>query len=502
MTISAAAMCSIKTVPIEEQRGVALVIFVIMLALAGAAYTLANVSLERMRAEESISTQAALMQAKRALLDFAATYEDRKYTATSAVERKKYAGQYGFLPCPDYLDAGEEGGADGNCLARGVNAIGMFPWATLETGVFKSGSGQCLWYAVSGEYKSSPKTRMLNEDTNGGFRLYNPDGTVRQGALAQDRVVAVIIDPSIALAGQSRNYDDSSLCGKDYNPAAYLEGNGAINNALLSGTPLAVDDFITRGIGTDGEASPFNDALVTITRDELWDAIHSRKDFVKDHASAMRRLTEALARCIAEYGNHSNNNRRKLPRPAAVDFSGADYRLDANYSDTAGVSYVGRFPYIVNESDTALGSSYAPNAAEPILFEKSFCNALIAGEGYKTWKNWKDHFFYAVSAYYAPENTETKTAPACDGTNCIAVGGDEYAAVVIYANSPMDSQVRNEPIAGDADTKKFLANYVEVVDPVGDGTGDYTPEGSGEAKDIAFCIEQEDAGLFTVESCP
>ena len=495
MTISAAAMCSIKTVPIEEQRGVALVIFVIMLALAGAAYTLANVSLERMRTEESISTQAVLVQAKRALLDY-------------AVVNAKPA-EYGFLPCPDHLDAAaEEGGQEGNCLPTGLNAIGLFPWASLETGVLKSGTGQCLWYAVSGDFKASPKTKMLNKDTNGAFRLYGPDGMVRQGALAQDRVVAVIIDPSKVLPGQSRNYDDSSLCGKDYSPAAYLEGNGTINNALLTGTPLAVDEFIARGIGTDEEASPFNDALVTITRDELWDAILSRGDIADGTKSAMRRLTEALALCIAAYGNKNDN--RKLPRPAPVDFSGADYRIDENYSDTTGVSHVGRFPYIVDDSDTALGS-YAPNAAEPILFEKGYCNELpltvepkidlrkVPDEesqsepAYPTWKNWKDHFFYAVSSRYAPASTAG--AAACDGANCIVVDGTEYAAVVIYAGSRMAGQVRNEPVAGDTDTKKFLANYVEVVNPVGDGTGDYTPT----QNDIAFCIT--DADPFTVVSC-
>ena len=500
MTISAAAMCSIKTLSIEKQRGVALVIFVIMLALAGAAYTVANVSVERIRAEESVSTQAVLMRAKRALLNYAATYEDEK------------SGEYGFLPCPHSVDnpGFSEGGADGNCLPTGVNAIGLFPWATLETGVLKSGTGQCLWYVVSGEYKASPKTKMLNEDTNGAIRLYNPDGTVRQGALAQDRVVAVIIDPSSMLPGQSRSYDDSSLCGKDYSPAAYLEGNGVIINALLSGAPLAVDEFITRGIGTDEEASPFNDALVTITRDELWDAIHSRKDFVEDAGSTMRRLTEALAQCIASYGNRSGN--RKLPRPAPVDFSGADYRLDANYSDTPGASYVGRFPYVVNDSDTALGSSYAPNDAEPILFEKGYCDELpltvepkvdlrkVPDEesqsepAYPTWKNWKDHFFYAVSSRYAPASTAG--AAACDGANCIAVDGTEYAAVVIYAGSRMAGQVRNEPVAGDTDTKKLLANYIEVVDPVGDGTGNYTPT----ENDIAFCITDTDP--FAVVSCP
>ena len=455
-----------------------------MLALAGAAYTLASVSLERMRTEESISTQTVLMQAKRALLDYAVTYEDAN------------PGQYGFLPCPDRVDTTvpPEGGADGgNCLATAVNAMGLFPWASLETGVLKSGTGQCLWYAVSGEYKSSPKTKMLNQDTNGAIRLYNPDGTVRQGALAQDRVVAVIIDPSTVLPAQSRNYDDSSLCGKDYTPAAYLEGNGVIDNASLTGTPLAIDEFITRGIGTDEVANPFNDALVTIMRDELWDAIRSRKDFATDPDSKMRRLTEALAECIGGYGE--DNLKRKLPRPAAVDFSGADYRVDENYSDTAGASYVGRFPYEVDDSDGALGSSYAPNDAEPVLFDKGYCSALIAGEGYKTWQNWKDHFFYAVSSYYAPENTTVGGAPACNGANCIVVDGTEYAAVVIYAGNRTAGQVRNEPAAGDSDTKKFLANYVEVVNPVGDGTGNYTPT----ENDIAFCIT--DADPFDVVSC-
>jgi hypothetical protein len=235
---------------------------------------------------------------------------------------------------------------------------------------------------------------------------------------------------------------------------------------------------------------------------------------------AMLQMTEALALCIAAYGNNSDN--RKLPRPAAVNFNGLDYRTDANYNDTAAASYLGRYPYIVDDSDAALGTTLgvpnAPNISEPDLFKKGYCNALAVDsgsninlnpayppppppapqkppEGYTTWKNWKDHFFYAVSGYYAPSSAPDTGAP-CNATNCITVNGVRYAGVVLYAGSRIGVQVRNEPVAGDVDTKNSLVNYIEVINPIGDGTGDYTPTDN----DIAFCIKDENP--LTVVSCP
>ena len=489
------------------QGGVALLIFVIVLALAAIVYMLEGVSIEQLRNEQTLETRAALSRAKQALLDYAATYEDAN------------PGEYGFLPCPDYtISAIPEGGSEGNCGAAGVNMLGLFPWASLETGILRSGTGQCLWYAVSGDYKPvpppSPPTApppddvMLNEDSNGSMRLYRADGTsIKQGAQAQDRVVAMIIDPAGVLPGQNRSFDDSSQCGLDYVPSEYLEGNAAYNNSLLSGVAFAIDDFIESGAGTEELATPYNDNIITITRDELWNAILSRRDFIGDpgDASAMRRLTEALARCIAEYGNASGN--RKLPRPAAIDFGGADYRDDNNYDDTFAASYLGRYPYIVDDSDTVL-ATYAPAPAEDKLFDKGFCNAIaVAGgpaidfetdtaEGFWTWKNWKDHFFYAVSSFYAPANVPYTAAPSCTGSNCVEVGGTEYAAVVLFAGSRTGTQLRDEPVAGDADTKNSLLNYIEVINAAGNGTGDYTPTGN----DIAYCITDTDP--LTVVSCP
>jgi hypothetical protein len=495
-----------------RQDGIALLVFVIVLAFAAITYALNSVSIDQLRYDQTLTTQSALARAKQALIDYAVTYEDSN------------PGEYGFLPCPDYFDSAvpDEGGSDGGtCGGTRENILGLFPWASLETGILKSGTGQCLWYAVSGEYKNPPQTAMLNEDTNGAMRLYHADGVnIKQGAVAEDRVIAIIIDPSKVLPGQNRNFDNTSLCGKDYNPMEYLEGNGTINNSTLTGGELTIDDFIKSGVvggvATDELSPPYNDKVITITRKELWDAVVTRRDFVANNDSAMRRMTEALALCIAAYGNNSANH--KLPRPAAVDFIGLDYRADTNYNDTVAVSYLGRYPYIVDDSDTALGTTLgvpnAPNISEPDLFKKGYCNALpvagvppvdlstITAEGYITWKNWKDHFFYAVSEYYAPSSAADTVGPNCDGSNCIVVGGKEYAAVVLFAGSRTGVQLRNEPVAGDSDTKKILTNYLEVINPVGDGTGDYTPTGAigTPGSDIAYCIT--DADTLSVESCP
>ena len=188
-----------------KQDGIALIIFIVVLAFAAIVYTLKGVSVEQLRYEQVENTQKSLKRAKQALLDYAVTYADSN------------PGDYGFLPCPDYRDdSTAEGGSDGNCGAENVNILGLFPWASLETGILRSGTGQCLWYAVSGDYKSSPKADMLNEDSNGAARLYDDDGvSIKQGALAQDRVVAVII----ATILRRRNDKTQSAAGRKLLPA-------------------------------------------------------------------------------------------------------------------------------------------------------------------------------------------------------------------------------------------------------------------------------------------
>ncbi|MDX2507093.1 MAG: hypothetical protein QNL62_21815 [Gammaproteobacteria bacterium] len=503
----------------EHQKGIALLIFVIMVVLGSITYYLTGLSVEDIKLYKTKSTAQSLQQAKQALLAYAAAYSDLDADSDGNAD---FPGEFGFLPCPDYNGGLDEGLEDnGSCGATAISKLGYLPWRTLGIAPFKGDGGACLLYAVSGEYKNDEaaatnKSLMLNEDSNGMFQIADVANNPIVGINPDERLVAIIFAPGESLPGQARNVVAGTLCNNEYlNVHAYLDAAGSVNNSSLQGVADSLDTFLHARPGSDQLAvTPYNDTFVTITRKELWDAVISRPDFSANADSIIRRQTEALAKCLAAYANNSGN--RKLPRPADIDFAGGDYRIDGNYSDSAAASFLGRYPFTVANSDALLGVANAPNNAQPILFDKSllgigFCDALVVAggpeinlntgtqaEGYMLWKNWKDHFFYAVSDYYAPTGAVDTGAPGCNGTNCLGVGGTEYAAVVIYAGSRAGISTRNEPLplAGDVDTKKTLTNYLEVTNPVGNGKGDYTPTDN----DIMYCIRDTDP--LKVVSCP
>lgn len=488
-----------------QQRGVALLIFVIALLLGSITYYLTSLSVEDIKLYQKEKTAQSLQQAKQALLAYAAAYSDLDSDGDGNAD---FPGEFGFLPCPDYTNSALfEGIEDSSpCAVTNVSKLGYLPWRTLGIPPSKDEGGACLLYAVSGEYKNdeaaaSNKSLMLNEDTNGMFQVVDVANTPVVGTVPNERVVAIIFAPGEILPGNTRNTVAGTLCNKEYaNLSAYLDTIGLVDNSSLQGVADTLDTFLHAIAGSDQLAAPYyNDTFVTITRKELWDAVISRPDFSVNADSIMRRQTQALAMCLAAYANNSGN--RKLPRPAAIDFVGADYRVDTNYGDSGVVRFLGRYPYTVFNSDLLMFGN-APNMAVSILFNKGFCDALVPGpgplvinlnagvqaEGYMLWKNWKDHFFYAVSNYYAPSGAADAGAPSCNATNCLVVGGVPYAAVVIYAGSRVGGLTRDEPVAGDADTKNNLANYLEVVAPAVNGLGDYTPTGN----DIVFCITDTD----------
>ena len=476
-------------VPKVKQDGIALVIFVLMLALAATALMLRDTSISDIEYAQNIRRTRALTQAKQALVAYAVTYADR------------HPGEFAFLPCPDVsAAAGAEGDSDGSCGVKNANALGLFPWGTLETGVTKSGSGDCLWYAVSGEYKhvnAATKTDMLNRDTNGSFEIYNPRGILVQGAQPEDRIVAVIIDPSNAVGGQDRVFNDSSMCGSNDDPTEFLEGNGIIDNAAVSGTANTVDAFISGGVGTGELATPFNDRIVTITRDEIWDAVTARKTFYP----MMKNLTEALAICLRDYAEA--NSLYRLPWPAQIAL--ADYRISSNYDDQDDATpvYAGRYPFIIADSNSDIPGAHSSNE----LFTDAGCSALVTSgatvdlvtvdsEYRMLWENWKDHFFYVVSQGYAPGTTNA----SCSSANCITVNTVKRAAMVVYAGPRQAGQVRNAPVGGAQDTKNNVANYLEngneTVFPDPTGGGEYSINGTNE---FGFCLTT--ASPPGVEAC-
>lgn len=157
------------------------------------------------------ASAAALAEARRALLGYAASYPDRAGVTSLT------AGP-GLLPCPDTrLDSGDVAGqADPPCALASGTETGLLPWRTLDMNDLRDGSGAPLWYALANGYRSNP-AGILNSDTLAALRV--DDCT--PGARA---IVALVLAPGAALAGQDRAPTRQS---PRYAPANYLEAGNA-----------------------------------------------------------------------------------------------------------------------------------------------------------------------------------------------------------------------------------------------------------------------------------
>ncbi|MDH5426324.1 MAG: hypothetical protein OEY29_15150 [Gammaproteobacteria bacterium] len=335
---------------IKNQTGAALLIAMVVLASMAAFYLIANSGAVSQKHQREVDRIGSLAKAKKALIAHAVNYIDNYSTGGI-----KHDGEMGFLPCPDRSAGGiAEGLQDGTCGAANINTIGRLPWRSLDLPPLFDESNECLWYAVTGYYKANPKTQMLNEDTNGMLTVSNAQGTVIYGNNAADRVVAVVIAPGEIVQGQTRNtVANTERCKGNYTVSNYLEGDGGINNSVIDTVnPDQTDTFIKAGTGSDEGMNPFNDLLITITRDEIWDAVKRRRNF----RSSLENLTKSIADCIATYGEAGTI--KNLPWPAAVDLAGADYRLDSSYADTtAPASLLGRLPENVANSEAQLDAN-------------------------------------------------------------------------------------------------------------------------------------------------
>ncbi len=485
-----------------KQKGIVLLMLVIIITLAFISYSVSNLSINDIRVKNSVRTQLALKQAKSALINYAVTH----------MNRTGDEGEMGFLPCPDVDNASAlvEGAQESPCGTTYENSLGYFPWVSLDSPVLKDSSGTCLMYAVSNTYKLNP-TNLLNDDSNGMFQVVDSAGAVRGGDLPEDRFVAIVFAPGKPLPqiGQARTFDANTNCGDDYNFTNFLEGTGAINNGALTVGDNVVDQFIHKLSGSAIEEPLYNDKFITISKNEIWSAITEKNNFEKK----MEYLTEALAKCMALYSQLSSN--RRLPWPAQLNLNGQNYRINVSYNDDNGAIYAGRYPFKVDDSSTLLGVS----EGQDYLFEYGGlgqCDNIAVGstgdvadlqsadsEYRKLWENWKDHFFYAISKDYEPGST----GEAVCGSNCITVKGPKrHAGVVIFSGVKLDTDVRDDVFSdGGIDNKADVLNYIEngneAIFPVANGSDSYSEVGPS-SNDIMFCITDELAGDdLTVEPC-
>jgi hypothetical protein len=135
--------------------------------------------------------------------------------------------QPGVLPCPD---TDNDGSADAPCAATGVTALGRLPWKTLGLPDLRDGAGECLWYAVSSNFKNSGVSgpAVVNSDSAG--TLFVNDGAGNPLPSPSSPAAAIVFAPGKALAGQARTppLGPATICGGNNVAANYLEGNNAV----------------------------------------------------------------------------------------------------------------------------------------------------------------------------------------------------------------------------------------------------------------------------------
>ena len=409
----------------------------VALGAALALIAMANPKASELRREEL--TIKTLAMAKESLIAYAATYDSAHPNEVP-----------GFLPCPDQPNGNAEGVADPIlCGSKDVTVIGRLPWRTLGIEPPRDGSGECLWYAVSGTFKNNPKTSLMNWDTSGQIEVYGSDGaTLLAGSQPENRAAAVIFAPGAAL-GQDRQDDDPGtsqrpVCSEDYVPARFLEAVGTINNAVPNGTAAA----ITKVIAGD-KSDAFNDRLLFVTPDEIFAAIEKRSDFLPKLAS----LAQSAALCLTEYVKSNTNyagGDRRFPWTAPIALSA--YTADS-YWDDAADSLSGRFPFQVDTTTTLVANMSSSTLAATLA--AASCPFKTGNADENWWKNWKDHLFYALGTEFKP--TSPTPSPVACGAGCLQVNGTGgQVAVVMFAGKRLAGQTRSTDAA-----KGSLGNYLE-----------------------------------------
>ena len=228
----------------SRQRGVAAVILIALFSVILIGVLLSSLAGKSSQNQADEKSFPALAQAQAALIAYAASHPTLP----------------GRLPCPDIDNDGLE---DAPCGAAGANQLGRLPWKTLGIPDLRDGSGECLWYAVSGAFKSNPPNPgPVNSDTNGSFTIKDD-----QGHTIATNAIAVILAPGAALSTDDRTPLGATRCGGNVTAANYLDTANGINNALGATTGVFV-------VGLPSDT--YNDRVAFISPAQFFPAVERR----------------------------------------------------------------------------------------------------------------------------------------------------------------------------------------------------------------------------------
>ncbi len=277
----------------HHQRGAALMVMLVIIVLGVAAVLVGSLNSTTVKISRDQTTINALARAKEALIGYAISYSD-----THPLEPIP-----GYLPCPDITGGTSEGSSD-TCGTVGANSMGRLPWKTLELPGIFDGQQDCLWYAVSGNYKNNPKYGgLMNWDTPAQLRVFDSNGNELQAG----EVVAVIFSPGTPLSGNSdRSGTTAPVCGGNYTASAYLDNDTMhnINNADVSAARFIMPHEHRDASGNITLTT--NDQFVFITRQDIWNTIQ-------------KRMAKQAKKCLDDYAADAANTAHKYPWAASMN---------------------------------------------------------------------------------------------------------------------------------------------------------------------------------------
>lgn len=230
-----------------RQRGAALMVMLVIMIMGSAAFLVSSLSRSGLQTERSQKTAEALVQAKEALIGYAAS-----------------ASTPGKLPCPEdilLIGTPNEGQALGSC-SNALPVIGRLPWRTLGLGDLRDGNGDKLWYVLSAGFRNSP----INSDTPAQLTV---DGI-------PNAAVAIIFSPGTPINGQSRPIPTAATPPviTQYLELSNNDGDNTFTNS--------------------GPADTFNDRLLLITHNDLFRVVEKR---------VAKEVTNALNEYYCGFGN-------------------------------------------------------------------------------------------------------------------------------------------------------------------------------------------------------
>ncbi len=285
---------------LHAQGGYALVIMLVLL-IAASMYSLVDrMSTITQKNQAITSGGSALQQAKEALLAYAATYSDQHAEEV-----------FGYLPCPDRTGDGvSDSDLTGTaCGTAGATVVGLLPWKSLGLEDLRDAQGNCLWYAVSGNYKASASNKVtgMNWDQQAMITVRDHLGSVLVApqSLTENSggAAAVIFLPNQPLSTQNRVADTSVACGM--NPAA-----NPTNQFIESLTDLAT------AITGQPDSTTNNDQLAWVSPKEIFTRVKARKGSVSPE------LVYSLERSRSELNTYFSTL-TSLPTPASASANGS-----------------------------------------------------------------------------------------------------------------------------------------------------------------------------------